>query len=204
MESYKNENMLYNHYVFMQLLDEWKKATGRSQDYFADVLGISRQSVAAYKRGVIPRDDVLSKMCEVFRVEKSVFFTPKSAERLKYEIEHKRFLTWKNGIKALYVKMGMIQIIDDKMLFIDSSGIENPIDKSTFENMLYSLYDMSENLFNLCIVPDSDKKPHRLSMNPKDAFPIDPTDYFIPDDEFVYKAVLEYIENHPDDIHPGI
>ena len=161
---------LYNPNTFLKLLYKWQETPGNTQTLLAELLHVSRQSINAYKRGVIPREDVINQMCEVFQVQKDIFFEKKSKERILYETEHKRFITWINGMKALYAKMGIIQVVKGELFFIDESGKKHDIDKITFDNMLSSLYDMSENLLNICIAPDPAKKRHRLSKDPDEIF----------------------------------
>ena len=80
-----NERNAFFACVFSRELDKWKSETNQTQERFAEITNIHKNSVSKYKKGeAFPTPPTMTAICEVLGVEESIFYPHTTDELVKY------------------------------------------------------------------------------------------------------------------------
>lgn len=76
--------------VFTELIDKWKKETGKTQRDFADEMKMgSANSISRWKKGSeYPTSENIERMADIFGVSPSVFYPQSTIDRYRYSTEY--------------------------------------------------------------------------------------------------------------------
>ena len=81
-----NERNLFFASVFSKELDRWKKEKNQTQEDFASLTGIHKNSISRYKKGdAYPTEPALGEICRVLDVDSSIFYPHTFEEKFLYD-----------------------------------------------------------------------------------------------------------------------